>query len=232
MKAHLIPWMALVPFALAGTLAIAAEDEPRYDRIRFSTAVEAEIDNDQVIAVLYAQREGTDSAALAVEVNRAVAWGLEKAKAVPGVRAQTLGYQTTPLYTKQTLSGWRVRQSLRLESGEPAALGTLVGALQQQLGVQGIEYAISPKARREAEDRLIQDGVAAFRQRADLVAKSWGQPDYRLVEMQVLTQGEGPHPLMRAAVMDMQAAAAPPAIEGGTQSVRVSIEGTIELRVR
>lgn len=232
MKANLLSWMALLPLALAGSLGVAGEDEPRYDRIRLSTSVQADIDNDLVVAVLYAQREGTDATALAAEVNRAVAWGLEKAKGVPGVKTQTLGYQTTPVYTKQTLSGWRVRQSLRLEGSDAAALSNLVGTLQQQLGVQGIEYAISPQARREAEDRLLVDAVAAFRQRADLLAKSWGQPDYRLVEMQVTTQSETPRPLMRAMAMEMQAAAPPPPIEAGTQVVRVSVEGAIELRVR
>lgn len=232
MKTNLFAWMAMLPLALAGTLGLAGEDEPRYDRIRLSTRVQADIDNDLVIAVLYAQREGTDATALAGEVNRAVAWGLEQVKAVPGVRAQTLGYQTTPLYTKQTLTGWRVRQSLRLEGSDAGALSALVGTLQQQLAVQGIEYAISPQARREAEDRLIVDAVAAFRQRADLLAKSWGQPDYRLVEMQVNTQGEPPRPLMRAMAMEMQAAAPPPPIEAGTQVVVVNVDGAIELRVR
>lgn len=232
MKANLLSWMAMLPLALAGSLGVAGEDESRYDRIRLSTTVQADIDNDLVVAVLYAQREGTDATALSGEINRAVAWGLEKAKSVPGVRAQTLGYQTTPLYTKQTLSGWRVRQSLRLEGSDAAALSTLVGTLQQQLGVQGIEYAISPQARRGAEDRLMVEAVAAFRQRADLLAKSWGQPDYRLVEMQVSTQGEGPRPLMRAMAMEAQGAAPPPPIEAGTQVVRVSVEGAIELRVR
>jgi len=231
-KSSLVALLSLLPLALSASLVRAGEPEPRFDRIRFSTTVQAEIDNDLVRAVLYAQREGTDAATLSAEVNAAVAWGVEKAKAIPAVRAQTLGYQTSPVYTKQTLTGWRVRQSLRLESAEAATLSALIGTLQQRLGVQSIDYDVSPEARRQAEDRLIVEAVDAFRQRADLVAKSWGQPDYRLVEMQVNTQGSGPQPYPRAAMaMEMQASAAPP-IEAGTQAVRVSIEGAIELRVR
>ena len=233
MRNHLVPILITTLLVGQSAAAMAAgEDEPRYDQIRFSATVEAQIDNDRVTAVLYAQREGTDASALAAEVNAAVAWGLDKAKTVSAVRAQTLGYQTSPLYSKQTLTGWRVRQSLRLESEDAAALSDLVGALQQRLAVQSIDYDVSPQARTKAEDRLIAEAVDAFRQRADLVAKSWGQPAYRLVEMRVNTQGAGPQPYPRMAMaMEMQAAE-PPRIEAGTQTVRVSIEGAVELKVR
>ncbi len=230
---RLVSLSLLILLLAGGSPASAAEPEPRYDRIRFSVVVETEVDNDLLVAVLYAQREGTDAAALASEVNAAVGWGLERAKTVPSVKAQTLGYQTSPIYNKQTLTGWRVRQSLRLESADSAVLSDLIGVLQQRLAVESIDYQVSPQARRTAEERLIAEAVEAFRQRADLVAKSWGQPDYRLVEMQVNTQ-PGPQPYPRMAMaMEMQAAAAPPPpIEAGTQSVQVSIDGAVELKVR
>lgn len=231
-KSSVLMLFATLLLGQTAAAAVAGENEQRYDQIRFTVTVEAEIDNDLVRAVVYAQREGTDAAALAREVNAALAWGLDQAKAVPAVKAQTLGYQTSPIYTKQTLTGWRVRQSVRLESEDAAALSNLIGALQQRLAVQSIDYDVSPKARKEAEDRLIVQAVDAFRQRADLVAKSWGQPEYRLVEMRVNTQGMGPVPMARMAMaMEMQAPE-PPRIEAGTQTVRVAIEGAVELKVR
>lgn len=212
-----------------GALA-AADDKPlTYDRISLQTSASGEVKNDRLVAVLFAQRDGEDASKLAAEVNEAVAWGLETAKQHPEVQVQTLGYNTTPVYEKQRLTGWRVNQGLLVRSEDAGALGALVGSLQERLALRSIDYELSPEKRREAEQRLVVDAIASFKRLAQLVAEQFGRPDYRLVEMQLNTGSEAvrAHAVRVAAMSD--AAPPPPVLEAGTQRVQVLVNGTIEL---
>jgi len=217
---------------MVGTnLAWAVEAPTTYDRIQLSASATGEVDNDLLVAVLYEQREGKDPLALADQVSRAVTAALKRAKKEPDIRVQTLDYRTTPVYSKRVMTGWRVRQSIRLEGRDAARMGQLISELQSQLQVESVGYQISPQARSAAEDRLIQEAIGAFSRRAKLVSLGMGRPGYRLVEMSIHTQDQvGPRPLaMRAMAADM--APAPPSLEPGSQKVRVEVSGTVELKV-
>jgi predicted secreted protein len=209
-----------------------AEEALRYDQISFSVQAEQSVDNDQLVAVLYAREEGRDARAVADKVNRAVSWGVQRAKSAKGVTVQTLDYRTQPLYDRNgQLSGrWQVSQSLRVESADAAAMSELLGELQQQLAVQSVGYELSAERREAAEQGLIGGALKRFRERAELIAREMGAAGYRVVQMDVNTPNVGaPRPmLMRAAAMEM-ADAAPPALEAGDQQVRVQVRGSIEL---
>jgi predicted secreted protein len=217
----------------ASTGSPALADEPlTYDRVTIAYTATRDVDNDTLVAVLYAQREGGDTARLADEVNRAIARAVERARQVEGVKVQTLDYQTSPVYQQASIVGWRVSQSLRIESQDAARLGKLIAELQKDLAVQSVGYAVSPAARRSAEDGLIGEAVEGFEKRAALVAARLGRNGYRLVSVDVDTSGEGlvPRPMrMQARGMALAADAAPPALEAGTQSLSVTIQGTVEL---
>ena len=230
--------ISLFPFLLLFTVAAAGDSAPlTYDRISLSVSVEEKVEADLLVAKLAAQREGTDAAELAAEVNGIVAWGLDEAKSESQVEPETLGYTTSPLYTEGTLSGWRVRQEIRLRSSAGAVLGDLVGRLQERLLLQSIGYEISDVRRKEAQQTLIRSGIDAFKARARLIAEQMNQPRHRLVEMNVETDGDRPAPIFRgmAAASPMtEAGGAPPAprILAGKQTIRVHISGVIELQVQ
>lgn len=223
---------ALACLLWAGT-GLAHEPALTYDRVRISTDATGEVDNDVLRAVLFVEQQGESQAEVADAVNRAMTWALEQARPVGAVSAQTLGYRTSPIYRQQTLTGWRARQSVRLESNDAAALGELVGVLQERLGIESIGYDLDPGTRRDAEQSLIATALAAFRERAALVARELGRHDYRIVSLDISTSG-GPPPGMPGARMATAAegrAMAPPAIESGHQRVQVTVSGEIELRL-
>ena len=210
--------------------AVSADQPLTYDRITLSVSAGREVDNDTLVGVLYAQQEGTNPSRLASEVNRAVGLAVERAKQIPQIKVQTLDYSTTPVYRKQTLSGWQVRQSLRLESREGAALSALIGELQAALAVSSITYTISPERMQGTEDELIAAAISQFSSRAQLIAKEMGRSGYRLVQMNINTPGQAPAPIRaRGMVMAMQEDAAPPSLEAGSRRVEVEIHATIEL---
>jgi len=215
---------------LLSPLITWADDRPlTYDRINLSVSAGQEVDNDTLVSVLYAQEEGNNPSLLSQEVNRVVATAVDKAKLNPAIKVQTLDYNTRPIYRNQVLSGWRVKQSIRLESRNAAELSQLIGDLQKQLGVSSISYAISPERKQGSEKTLIAQAIAAFRKRAQMIAQEMGRNGYRLVNMNVNTSAIAPRPRpMRA--MAMQAEAAPPTLEAGSRRVEVTINGTIELK--
>ncbi|OOZ37896.1 SIMPL domain-containing protein [Solemya velesiana gill symbiont] len=228
--------------ALLATLAISAplgaDTAPlTYDRIHLSANTGQEVDNDTLVAILFAQREGRDASKAAREVNTLVSRAIDKAKLTPDIKSRTLDYTTTPIYSKSSsfsggskITGWRVKQSLRLESRNATGLSALLGKLQEELALGNIQYTVSPERREAAEDRLISDAIAKFKRRATLISGEMGSRGYRVVEMHINTSGASPRPLqVRAMAMEMKSAA-PPVLEAGTQRIQVSVTGSIELK--
>lgn len=232
---HLNPrsLIVLLLTALPVTTAIAHDPAPTYDRVNFRVSAEREVDNDTLVAILYYERSGQQPAALADDVNRTIGRAVETAKSNDAIKVQTLGYRQDPLYKNQALSGWKVRQSIRLESTDVAALSTLVGELQKRLSVGSLSYAVSPAVRETVEDELIARALSRFGERGKLIAAELGRPDYRIVAIDVVTSGALPGPVrMRsvAAIADA-GAVAPPTLEAGVQTVTVQVSGTIELEI-
>ncbi len=215
---------------LALTAGQAFGDQPTltYDRINLAVSAGEEIDNDTLSATLFAQQEGKDPAELGRRVNNAIKQAVESAKQHAGIKVQTLDYQTTPIYRNNTLTAWRVRQSIRLESRDAALIARLIGELQAGLSVGSISYDVSPEQRQQLEMGLISQAIQLFRERASLISKAMGHSDYRLVQMDINTGGIAPRPYpMRALAMKAESA---PTLEAGTQRLEVHINGTIELK--
>ncbi|WP_260294318.1 SIMPL domain-containing protein [Sedimenticola hydrogenitrophicus] len=207
---------------------LLADEPPTYDRINLTVSAAEEVDNDTLSATLFVQHEGSDPAELGARVNRTMRQAVETAKQQPGIKVQTLDYQTSPVYRSNTLSGWRVRQSLRLEGRDAAAISELMGKLQPALGIGGISYGISPQRREQIEERLIRQALQRFRTRAELISQAMGHNRYRLVQMNISQDGAGPRPYPLQA-MTLRAETAP-TLEAGSQRLEVQINGTIELR--
>jgi predicted secreted protein len=210
----------------------AAEEQLNYDRINLNASASAKVENDVLIAVLYFQKEGDDLPALSNEVNTVIGKAVKQSKKVPNVAVQTMGYFSSPVHKKIQLVGWRVRQSIRLESRDTATLTRLIGDLQSKLAVESISYDVSPESRDKVEERLISEAIVAFNQRAKLVTKELGRSKYRLVRMNVNTIGEPIRPMRhRSAPMMADASVKAPTIEAGQQTIQVTIQGAIELQV-
>lgn len=212
------------------TQSVFAEDKTFYDRITLSAQAAAEVENDTLVAVLSAQRQGSDVSKLASEVNQVMTRAIEHCKQVKTVEVQTLDYQTNPVYEKQHQTGWRVSQSIQLKSRDSQVLSSLIGDLQDTLMLESMYYQVSPEQRNKAEETLIGKAIAAFSQRAQNITQHLGRKRYRLVSMQVDTGSAAEQPIrMRTYQALAEARAAAPAIEPGKQRVAVTVSGVIEL---
>lgn len=212
---------------------VNAQESIVYDQISLAATAEREIDNDELVAVVYAQAQAARQVEAADQVNNDIRWALEQAESTRGVSAQTLQYNSYPVYgDNRRIIAWQARQSLRLESRDSDRLSELVGELQSRVAVESISYQVSREARESADDELIAEALGTFNRRARLVADELGRPGYRIVRLDINTGGGVPTPIAyrnRAAMDEIAVTAAAPAFEAGTQSVAVSVFGTIEL---
>lgn len=224
-----LPLCALL--CLAGGAAVAQEREPLFNIVSLSAQAEREVANDTLVAVLAAEAEGNDTAALADGVNRSMREALRATQAYKSVKARSGSYQTTPVYDKTRIVRWRVRQELRLESTDFAAATELIGKLQGTLIVARMSVGLSPEARRQTENALLSEAIAAFNERAAIARDALKAKGYRVKELQV-SAGGGMQPRMYAAgAVAMRAeAVSAPALEAGTSQIQVSVSGSVQLQ--
>ncbi len=223
-------WMVLL--FLPSLLLAHGEQEMRYDQIHLSASATRSVDNDTIVATLSVQEEGKHAAVLADKVNQRIRWGIERAKKYPQISAQTQNYNTQPVYYKNNITGWRVSQTLRLESHNMTVVSELLGELQAQLNLQGIQFSVSPEQKNHAENTLIAEALAAFNVRAKLIAGELGHVDFRRVNLDVSTSGSVPPPFRGSSMrMEMMSAdIAPPSLEAGESTLSVTVKGEIELK--
>lgn len=224
-----LPWIVLLLSALP---VFADTPAPTYNRVTLSESASTEVQNDQMVAVLFSQHEGRNATQLADEVNRDISKAIRIARNTPGIEVSTQSYRTNPIYDKRKIKGWRVFQSIRLKSTDSKVLGDLLGNLQQRLKLQSIGYQVSPQQRRRYIDGIIQTALKRFSKRARMIAESLGKQHWRLVRLSVNDSGNRPMPVMRAGMMADVAMAkevAPVSLEAGTARLNVSVSGEIEL---
>lgn len=218
--------------AFVATMPAVAHDTTQvYDRVNFQVSAVEEVENDTLIVVMYSERSGQKPSMIADEVNRNIGWAVDLAKKSSVIKVQTLNYRQDPLYNNQSISGWKIRQSIRLESTDVASLSSLVGEMQSRLSVASLRYAVSPARRSIVESRLIAEALNRFKRRGEQIKLELGRTGYRIVNIDVITSGQSSAPLrMRATSMMESSMVAAPSIEPGVQSISVEVSGTIELK--
>jgi len=218
--------------ALLSSAALAAEPAPRYNAVSLQASAQREVPNDLVNATLFVEVNDATPAKVADAVNRTLNDALRAAKAYPSVRTHSGNLRTFPIYTRgNQLQGWRGRGELRLESEDFAALPELIGKLQGSLQLGGLQFGVSPQARRTAENALITEAIAAFKARADIIRTALGGRGYKLQSLDV-SSGHRPPPVPRVAMAQSVSAApavAPPDLEAGLSTITVNASGTIEI---
>ncbi len=198
-----------------------------YDQVNLSVRAGGRVDTDTIVAIVYMERQSAEQTLAAGEVNEGLRWAAEKAAAA-GIEAAPQSYRSSPVYNKQNIVGWRVRQSLRLESADPARIGQLLGELQQQLSIKSLRHELSPGARLQAEERFVIEALNAFERRAQLIAKSLKRPGYRIVKLTISTDST-PTPIARSSRAISAANAPAPVVDGGRQKIGIRVSGTVEL---
>ena len=209
-----------------------------YNQVSLRAEASQEVPRDLMIVTLYTEAQNSDSAKLAAEITTTMNNALNQAKQVKEVTLRQGSRNSFPIYDNKTqkITGWRERAELRLESTDFAALSKLTGELMQTLKMGNMQFTVANATRKTSEDALLKDAVNAFKARAQLASDALGGKGYKIVSLNLNSNGY-PQPYMRGAMM-MKAAApamdsAPtPEIEAGTSEVSMSADGVIEIQMQ
>lgn len=219
------------PFLLALGLAPAlyADDHTHYNHVHLSVSASGPVENDTMVAIVYTEEEGRDVVSISRTVNQKIQQGLALVKEHPGIKYQTNAYSSNPVYNHNKIIGWRVRQSLRLESKDMTLMSGVLGKLQHQLALQSMQFTVSPESKNKQDEKLIDQALEAFNQRAKQVVKKLSKNSYKIIDMDITTTGTRGVPTqyqMRAMAMKADVA---PAVSAGEQTLTVRVSGNIEL---
>jgi predicted secreted protein len=209
------------------TMAFADNTPTPQPVITVTANATVSIPNDRMHAFLRTEVDNADAALAAAEVNRRIAQAIARAKAVAGVEVTTSGYSSYQVNEQNRPTRWRVAQTITLEGNDFAALAGLATRMQADDGLvlSGLNFSVSTKARRAAEEALTQQAIKAWQQRAQAVATGFGATAWRTGRVTVQASDDmRPQPMMRASAAS--AMAPPPVnVEGGNSDVTVTVSG-------
>ena len=217
-----------VMFLFLPVIASAHEQIDHYDRVHLSASAQTLVENDTVIATLYAQEEGSDAAQLANMVNGRISQAVKLIKQHDAIKLQTSSYTSNPVYYKNKQTAWRVRQEIRLESRDMVLMSEMLGQLQSTLALQSMNFAVSPELKNKTDDELISEALKVFEQRANNITKQLRRKNFKIVDINVSTSAN--HYARRSYELAAMASdAKAPSIEAGEQTVKVTVSGQVEM---
>ncbi|MGV8844434.1 MAG: SIMPL domain-containing protein [Pseudomonas sp.] len=229
---------AVLAFTFAGLTSLpAAAQDIRFNQVALRAEVSQDVAHDLMHVVLFSEGQSSDPAKLAAQTTETLNGAVAQARRVKNVTAKLGSRHSSPIYDDkgQTITGWRERAELRLESADFVALSSLTSELLSDLKMASMNFAISDPVRKASEDQLLKQAIAAFKARAQLATDALGGKDYKLVNLNLNSAGFQP---VRAMQMDAMASsrslskAAPVQdIEAGTSEVTVNADGVIEVQM-
>lgn len=224
--------LLVIPLLLLAAPAAAHREADERNRASFQVQATREVANDWVVARLSVVAEGKEPAAVANDVNTRMKSALTTARRADDVEVRSGAYVTQPVYDDGRVVRWRARQEIRLEASDVDRLSKLIGQLQgESVALSGIEFSVRRETREQLSKELTQEALAAFRARAEVIAKSMGAKDWSLIRLSVGQSGAA-RPMRRMqheARMSSMAQAAPPDFEAGTSEIQIQVDGSVEL---
>lgn len=213
---------------VTGFTVFAHDSEPLFNQVNLQAQVERDIPNDQLTVTLAVEEEGKEAAKIADKVNQDMDWALQIVAQHKDINSSTQSYNTSPVYDKSTVIGWRASQQLELKSTNITALSDMVGKLQERLQIKNMRFTPTRETRVQYENELIEEAMVSFKQRIEIVKKHMDQKNVRIVNLHVNTGGGHPQPIYgesRMMAMDMKSA---PAVDAGTSKISVTISGSVQ----
>ena len=221
---------------LTAILSQPALAEQRFNQVALRAEVSQSIAHDEMQVTLYSEAQDTDPAQLASLISKTLNAAVLRAREVKPVRVSLGNRNSYPVYDEkgQKITAWRERAELRLESRDFAALSELTAELLNSLKMGGMSFSMASSTRKEAEDNLLKEAISAFNARATLVSQAMGGKGFRLVSLNLNSDGfHRPMPMRMEAMkgMAMADAAPPQEIEAGSSEVTVNADGVIEVQM-
>jgi predicted secreted protein len=222
-----IKTIAILAFSLVLQPGLVAAQH----KIHFSITEQAMVENDRVIVQFQAQFQADNPQAVSTHINQTMRQALNQLNSEERKWVQTGNYTVHPQHNHRAgaISHWQGHQQLTLTLPISIDVSELLSRLQTYLSYQSMEADISQPKHAQAEQALIEQALANYQRQAKIIAKSFNQPDYKLIETHIQTQQPARHfaqPRIALASVTMDSA---PVIEAGEKMIQVTINGILLL---
>lgn len=209
---------------------------PRWPQATLQAQARAEVAHDTVQITLATEiadaSQEAVSRALTSAVKTAMERALKNADDTGDIKVTSGNYRVWPMNDKDgNISNWRGRGEILLESTNFAAASELAATLADLMPVSAVGFSVSPQTRAAEEQKLLVQAAQAFGSRAQDLAEALGFSGYTLRSVDLGGSGaqyEYSSRGMAASPAMFKAADSIP-LEGGTETVSVSVNGSVFL---
>lgn len=223
--------LALASLSQAQAHAPHDSDMP-YPRATLSAQASADVLQDTVQITLAADLIGSTQQTVSEQLNTRLDAVMAQAKGHDGIQASSGAYRIWPSSDRDgRVTEWRGRAEILLKSRNFDAASQLAAQLSEHMPIDGLAFSVSRERKAAEEKELLTQAVQAFRDRAQALTQALKFSDYRLYTLDVGGSGEmsyAPAPRMMMSAMAQDKVAAP--LEGGRQTLSVSVQGVIVLQ--
>ena len=213
--------VALCAALLAATGSVAAFASQKAAEVSFAVTASAEVPNTRLRLLLQAvaQANGDEHVlpALAARLNQRMNAALRLIEGTPGVKAQTRGMRSSPVYDNGKQVGWRLLGQIEAV-GEAKTFPDLTGKLQAAgLSVESVQAEPAEGALSAAREQQTEAAILDLKKRAQAISRALGCTAWSFAEVNLSDQDSRP-PI---GIMRMTAKAEPAALAPGDSSVAV-----------
>ena len=213
--------------------------------------------NDEATASFMIEEQDKDKSAAASRVNQKMKQGTEIVrKEDPKASLKTLGYYTYPVYPedrplpngmpdpkRRVPTGWRVGQYLEVKTANIGNLPKMTAAVQKVLGLNGINFGLSPETTRKLDDQRIAATYKNLNERIASIARAMGRQAGEGVIETVDFEGSGNYAdggaraedargpqMMRAMAKQGEPEVAEPSFEPGETTLSMRLVGKVRFK--
>ena len=207
-----------------------------FNVIAFNVETERQIERDLMQVNLFYQSEGKNLSELNKTVNTRLNKAIGIAKQYPAVAIQGNTRNTMVQYDgKGKQGGWLARVELMLESKDSQALSDVINALNDTLAIENISASVSDEKLTHVENELTQAVLEKFKNKALLIQNTLQMKNYRVMDLNISAANEHNYarvyyePTAKSALTLSESASNAVPLENGKETVRMRVEGRIEL---
>ncbi len=214
--------------------------------------------NDEAVASFMIEEQDKDKAAAASRVNQKMKQGTDIVRREdPQAILKTQGYYTYPVYPEErpqpvdqqgrqivkprVPTGWRVGQYLEVKTTNLAGLPKMTAAVQKVLGLNNLQFGLSPAATKKLDDKRIAATYQNLNERIASIANAMGRKLSDATLDTVDFEGSGNYGgqgadaaaapmMMRASAKRESADVAEPSFEPGETTLQMRLVGKVKFK--
>lgn len=222
--------------ALMATVSASADqDKSRQEasgpQATLSAQASSVVTQDTAQITLASELSAASQIEAAQALNKVLDATMKQAKGTKDVEVRSGAYRVWPTSKQDSkVTEWWARGEIVLTSMDMDAVAKLASELGDRMPIAGMSFSVSPQRRASEEKALLDQAVQAFKARAQALTHALGFESYRYRRIELGGDGVQYQPMPRMMMSAMAADKIGAPVEAGTETVTVTVHGTIALQ--